>query len=169
MSKLSSNVRSCIEQQVQSTSITGPSEGAKKLQDRLHLLLNKLAQSMKIINEWPDEDSGGGGEHTETTSKLTNSVLEVVDALKEVEGTIKTDAVLRKSLQDCQVPVNLLDLLDHGNGLNPGTLFRVVGCKILTVLDDRFGCRLSYWLAFCLMNGFVTTSDLTMCCFLILS
>ena len=97
-----------------------PTEGSKKLQDKLHLLLNKLAQSMTIISEWPDEDGDDSTPHTETTSKLTNSVLEIVDALNDVEGTIKTDALLRKSLQECQVPVNLLDLLDHGNGLNPG-------------------------------------------------
>mmetsp|Transcript_33982 Transcript_33982/g.81674 ORF Transcript_33982/g.81674 Transcript_33982/m.81674 type:complete len:202 (-) Transcript_33982:107-712(-) len=101
-----------------------PTEGSKKLQDKLHLLLNKLAQSMTIISEWPDEDGDDSTPHTETTSKLTNSVLEIVDALKDVEGTIKTDALLRKSLQECQVPVNLLDLLDHGNGLNPDCFSR---------------------------------------------
>lgn len=102
------------------SSAAAPSEGAKQLQDKLHLLLNKLAQSMKIINEWPDEDGDDSTPHTETTQNLTNSVLDVVEALKDVEGVIKTDSILRKSLQECQVPVNLLDLLDHGSGLNPG-------------------------------------------------
>jgi hypothetical protein len=46
--------------------------------------------------------------------------LDVVTALQKVEGVIKADAVLKKSLQECKVPINLLDLLDHGNGLNPG-------------------------------------------------
>jgi len=50
--------------------------------------------------------------------------LDVVTALQKVEGVIKADAVLKKSLQECKVPINLLDLLDHGNGLNPDCFSR---------------------------------------------
>lgn len=85
---------------------------------------------MDIIKEWPDDDGGANGRddstssspHTDTANKLTMSVLEVITALQALEGVIKVDAILRKSLQECQVPINLLDLLDHGNGLNPGTV-----------------------------------------------
>lgn len=112
------------------TTIASPSEGAKTLQDRLHVLLTKLDTAMDIIKEWPDDDGGANGRddstssspHTDTANKLTMSVLEVITALQALEGVIKVDAILRKSLQECQVPINLLDLLDHGNGLNPGTV-----------------------------------------------
>jgi len=47
-------------------------------------------------------------------------ILEVLEGIKDVEGVVKADNALRKSLKDCQIPINLLDLLDHGSsGLNP--------------------------------------------------
>jgi len=58
------------------------------------------------------------------TWKIINAVLGVVAALQKVEGVIKADAVLKRSLQECKVPINLLDLLDHGNGLNPDCFSR---------------------------------------------
>ena len=59
--------------------------------------------------------------HVKTTSKLIVSIQDIVTALKNVEGTLKSDAELRNSLKNCPVPINLLDLLDHG-----GEIFEIV-------------------------------------------
>jgi hypothetical protein len=99
-----------------------PLEGAKTLQQRLNILLTKLSRSIEIVKTWPSTDGDDASIHVKTTSKLISSILEIKSALENVEGTLKADAELRKALQSCPIPINLLDLLDHGNGLNPGTL-----------------------------------------------
>ena len=97
-----------------------PPSGAKDLQERLHILLTSLAKTTDLIKTWPESDGDDASIHVETTTKLVTRVLEVIKAIQKVEGVLKADAVLKKSLQECKVPINLLDLLDHGNGLNPG-------------------------------------------------
>ena len=97
-----------------------PSEGAKALQDRLNQLLSRLSTSIDLVKTWPSMDGDDASIHVKTTSKLIAAVHEIRNALEKVEGTIKVDTELRKALQNCPVPINLLDLLDHGNGLNPG-------------------------------------------------
>ena len=99
-----------------------PMTGSENLQERLHILLNRLAKTTDLIKTWPESDGDDASIHVETTTKLITCLLDVVTALQKVEGVIKTDSVLRKSLKECKVPINLLDLLDHGNGLNPGEL-----------------------------------------------
>jgi hypothetical protein len=97
------------------------SQGAKDLQERLHLLLNRLAKTTDLIKNWPESDGGDDASiHVETTTKLIASIHELVTALQKVEGTIKTNTELKQTLRDCPVPINLLDLLDHHpDGLNP--------------------------------------------------
>lgn len=58
--------------------------------------------------------------------------MDVIRSLEDAEKVIQADSALRKSLQDCAVPINLLDLLDHGNGLNPGKFlyFLFVCCAV---------------------------------------
>lgn len=106
-----------------STSTSPPiiSQGAKDLQERLHLLLNRLAKTTDLIKNWPESDGGDDASiHVETTTKLIASIHELVTALQKVEGTIKTNNDLKQTLRDCPVPINLLDLLDHHpDGLNP--------------------------------------------------
>lgn len=104
---------------------TPPLEGAKSLQERLNQLLSNLSSSIEIVKTWPSTDGDDASIHVKTTSKLIVAVWEILKALEKVEGTIKADAELRKALQNCPIPVNLLDLLDHGNGLNPGTYLKV--------------------------------------------
>lgn len=87
-------------------------------------MLTRLAKTTDLIKTWPESDGDDASIHVETTTKLITSVLDVVTALQKVEGVVKTDAVLKKSLQECKVPINLLDLLDHGNGLNPDCFSR---------------------------------------------
>ena len=97
-----------------------PPSGAKNLQERLHILLTRLAKTTDLIKTWPESDGDDASIHVETTTKLITCVLDVITAIQKVEGVLKVDAVLKKSLQECKVPINLLDLLDHGGGLNPG-------------------------------------------------
>ena len=99
-----------------------PMEGAKTLQQRLNVLLSKLSRSIDIVKNWPSTDGDDASDHVKTTSTLIASILEIKSSLENVEGTLKANAELRKALQNCPIPINLLDLLDHGNGLNPGTL-----------------------------------------------
>lgn len=87
-------------------------------------MLTRLAKTTDLIKTWPESDGDDASIHVETTTKLITCVLDVVTALQRVEGVIRTDAVLKKSLQECKVPINLLDLLDHGNGLNPDCFSR---------------------------------------------
>lgn len=97
-----------------------PTLGAKNLQDSLHILLSRLSKTTELVKDWPESEGDDSSIHAETTTQLIAAILDVISALQKVEGVIKADADLRKALQDCQVPINLLDLLDHGNGLNPG-------------------------------------------------
>jgi hypothetical protein len=102
-----------------------PSAGAKDLQEQLHLLLNRLSKTTELVKTWPESDGDDASVHVETTTKLISSIVQLVSALQRVEGVIKTNANLKKTLQECQVPVNLLDLLDHHpDGLNPDCFSR---------------------------------------------
>jgi hypothetical protein len=94
--------------------------GARNLQERLHNLLTKLSKTIEVIKDWKESDGDDASIHHKTTTKLISSIMDVIVSLESVEGVVKADNTLRKSLQDCAVPINLLDLLDHGNGLNPG-------------------------------------------------
>lgn len=132
--------------------------GNLTLQDRLHILLSKLTETSNILEKWPDgktqqqtSTSSTKNIHTETTTKLVDMLLQVVQALKNVEdkslvqqqqsqsssnnsstttpnknhsnNSLDTtnkhkkdpDATLKKKLGEYQVPLDLLDLMDHGH------------------------------------------------------
>jgi hypothetical protein len=99
-------------------------EGAKLLQERLHQLLTRLSSAIDLIKNWPESDGDDASIHVETTTKLISVILEVTSALQRAEGVVKNDAALRKALKACPIPMDLLDLLDHGNGLNPDCFSR---------------------------------------------
>jgi len=120
--KLSS--RSASPTPPKSSSSSPSLTGAKNLQERLHILLSRLATTTDLIKTWPESDGDDASIHVQTTTKLITAILSVVTALQKVEGVIKADVVLKRSLQECKVPINLLDLLDHGNGLNPDCFSR---------------------------------------------
>jgi hypothetical protein len=92
------------------------SPAAKTLQENLHNLLSRLSSTIDVIKNWSAKGDDASI-HVETTSKLITSIREVIAALQKVEGVIKTDAALRKSLNECLIPLDLLDLLD--SNLNP--------------------------------------------------
>lgn len=98
--------------------------GAKNLQEKLHQLLSKLSATIELIKTWPESDGDDASIHVQTTTKLIAAILEIIGGVKDVEGVVKADNDLRKSLQGCPVPINLLDLLDHGGGLNPDCFSR---------------------------------------------
>jgi hypothetical protein len=95
-----------------------PMDGARLLQDRLHELISRLTNTMDIIKQWPESSYSSG--HNETTTQCMVSVRTLLQAVDRVEGVIVRDAAVRQALQDCRIPLDLLDLLDHGSGgLNP--------------------------------------------------
>jgi hypothetical protein len=91
-----------------------PSDRA--LQESLHTLLSRLATTSDQIKHWPEASGDDASIHVETTTKLMASIRDVIAQLQAVEKIIQTDQ-LRKSLDDCLVPMDLLDLLD--SNLNP--------------------------------------------------
>jgi Transcription factor subunit Med10 of Mediator complex len=94
--------------------------GARILQDKLHELLSRLAGTIEHVKNWPE--STDSSIHVESTSRLIASIREIIVALQSVESTVKNDAELRQSLQTLLIPMDLLELLDHG--LNPDCFSR---------------------------------------------
>jgi hypothetical protein len=92
--------------------------GAKTLQERLHELITRLAATVELVKNWPESEGDDASIHVETTTKLIASIHAVLASIARVDGIVQTDAALRKNLQDCWIPLDLLDLLDHGGGSN---------------------------------------------------
>lgn len=116
---------------VTSDKSSGSRDHAKRiLQSRLNSLLTSLADTTKVIKKWPSSDGDNGKIHIDTTTTLIESLQKVITALKRVEDSFNDNKEqqiieLRKRLQECQIPVDLLDLMDYGGlsdtgfGLNP--------------------------------------------------
>lgn len=94
---------------------TMPTESAITLQERLHELLSRLANTMEVIQKWPE--SNDASVHVATTSQLIDAVQKVLASIEKVEGMVGGE--LKEQLLEHAVPLDLLDLLDHGDGLNP--------------------------------------------------
>jgi hypothetical protein len=103
-------------------------EAAVVLQERLHNLLTKLTHAFELIQSWPEAGSGGddAGVHLESTARLIKHIKEILQAIQRVEHTVQSNQELRKKLQECPIPNDLLDLLDHGkdHALNPEIFVR---------------------------------------------
>jgi hypothetical protein len=114
----------------------------------LHVLLTRISATMEHVQNWPSEQQqqqqqqkqahsqqGGNSSskssaagtdtniHVSSTTQLIQHLNHVVTALQRVEGTIQSDAGLRKSLHECPIPVDLLDLLDSSK-LHPDVFAR---------------------------------------------
>jgi hypothetical protein len=122
--------------------------GAKNLQERLHQLLTRLSTTIDLIKNWPESDGDDASIHVETTTKLISNILEVIVGLQRVEGVVKSDSALKKSLKDCPVPINLLDLLDHGNGLNPGAYAEAKSTDTRQTNSNLIGSWVPFQIAF---------------------
>jgi hypothetical protein len=101
------------------TSSSQPKGNPRELQERLHELLTRLYYTLELIKNWPESEGDDASVHMETTTKLMGRIQDILEAIKRVEGILQTDEALYKSLQACQVPLDLLGLMDHGGGLNP--------------------------------------------------
>jgi hypothetical protein len=91
----------------------------RALQERLHELLSRLSDTTDLLKEWPESEGDDKSVHDDATSRLMESIEEIVRAIERAEGVVKRDEILHKTLQDCAIPLDLLDLMDHANGLNP--------------------------------------------------
>lgn len=108
-----------------SSSSLPPSRGdARGLQERLHALLSCLADTTNIIKNWRESEGDDASVHVKTTTQLISSIREILNAIAQVEGVVKADETLRHTLQDCPIPLDLLDLMDHAGGLNPDCFSR---------------------------------------------
>ena len=105
------------------TGLKTPTEADKVLQEQLHDLITKLTQTMDHVKSWP-EDQGNASVHMEQTRKLIEKINLILSTVKKVEGTVRKFPALQKSLQDCMIPTDLLDLMDHGGGLHPDCFVR---------------------------------------------
>jgi len=92
--------------------------------------LNRLSDATDILKNWPESDGDDSSVHVETTTKLIGSLQKIVAAVKEVEEKAmkgdgsEGDKRLIKALREMQVPLDLLDLMDYGGGLNPDVFAR---------------------------------------------
>jgi hypothetical protein len=94
------------------------SDGARTLQERLHKLLSRLAETIEQVKKWPEAKGDDASIHVERTTQLIANIRAVLKSLSRVEACLKDDAALRESLQQCKIPLDLLDLLASSN-LNP--------------------------------------------------
>jgi hypothetical protein len=94
------------------------------LQERLHELLSRIATVSDIVKNWPESDGDVTATHVERTSRLIAAIRQVLTMIEKTETVVKADAALKQSLQDCLIPLDLLDLMDHGGGLNPDCFSR---------------------------------------------
>lgn len=101
----------------QQTSQQSIAPGDRALQESLHRLLTQLSKTLEQIKNWPEASGDDASIHVETTSKLIISIREILSQLNRVEDIVQKDMAVRKSLNDCLIPMDLLDLLD--SNLNP--------------------------------------------------
>lgn len=113
----SSNPRSAPSSTNAHLSVT-PTEGARILQDRLHKLLSRLAETIERVKKWPEAKGDDGSMHIESTSQLITNIRHVITALQRVEDCVKDDSKLREMLTKCRIPLDLLDLMDY-TSINP--------------------------------------------------
>lgn len=104
-----------------STTTAAPSiqSSAKTLQDRLHELLTRLSSTIEHVRNWPDGDEASI--HAER-AKLISLLRETIASIQRVEMCVKNDVPLKQTLQNCFIPLDLLDLLDFE--LNPDCFSR---------------------------------------------
>jgi Transcription factor subunit Med10 of Mediator complex len=96
------------------------SSSTKTLQDRIHDLVTRISNTIEHVKNWP-ADSNDTTIHTER-AKLITFIRDTVSSLQRVEQCVKNDVGLRQSLQNCRIPLDLLDLLD--TEINPDCFSR---------------------------------------------
>ena len=103
-------------------------EAAVVLQDRLHHLLSRMSDAVEHIKNWPEAKAGDESKvHMDSTTKLITYLRNIISSIQRVENVVQTNPSLKEKLQECPIPLDLLDLLDHGQGggaLNPDCFVR---------------------------------------------
>jgi hypothetical protein len=89
------------------------------LQERLHELLSRLSATTDWVRHWPDGQEGGADAstssiHVESTSKLIALIRSVLTSIQAVENIVARNAALKERLSKCLIPMDLIELLDHG-------------------------------------------------------
>lgn len=105
------------------TSTNPIADNARHLQEQLHKLLSKLTDTTDFIKNWPEAKGGDGSMHVERTSQLISKIHVTIGMLQKVEGCIQEDDTLRETLQQCRIPLDLLDMLDSSK-VNPDCFAR---------------------------------------------
>jgi hypothetical protein len=107
-----------------SSSHAAVTDNKTSLLARLHNLISNLTDATNAVKNWPS--SHDDQVHYDATTNLIQSLHRVVDAVKEVEDRVgkdgnntKPSSVAGHSILDAPVVLDLLDLMDYGNGLNP--------------------------------------------------
>lgn len=103
-------------------------EASVVLQDRLHHLLTRLSDAVEHIKNWPEAKAGDESKvHLDSTTKLITYLRNIISSIQRVESVVQSNPSLKEKLQECPIPRDLLDLLDHGQGggaLNPDCFVR---------------------------------------------
>jgi hypothetical protein len=86
------------------------------LQERLHELLSRLSATTDWVRHWPDGQDDPSI-HVESTSKLISLIRSVLTAIQAVENTVVRDPNLKERLNQCLIPIDLIELLDHGSAI----------------------------------------------------
>eukprot|EP00978_Attheya_sp_CCMP212_P041088 scaffold231279_cov45-Attheya_sp.AAC.2 len=106
------------------------------LQQRLHSLLDRMHDTTELLKQWPTDkatDDNDVSVHVENTTQLIGHLHSVVDAIKAIEEKVirgdgsQSDNELIDKLSKCQVPLDLLDLMDSCQGtfgINPDIFMR---------------------------------------------
>jgi len=111
-----------------SSSAAATTAGSAELQERLHTLINNLYHTTELVKNW--EDSENASDHVQTTTKLIASLQEVLQSVKDVETKVlkgdgtEGDKKIIQELKDSPVPLDLLELMDYGGGINPDVFAR---------------------------------------------
>ena len=110
------------------TSASASASAPAELQERLHTLINNLYNTTELVKNW--EDSENASDHVQTTTKLIASLQEVLQSVKNVETKVlkgdgtEEDKKVIQELKDSPVPLDLLELMDYGGGVNPDCFAR---------------------------------------------
>lgn len=109
----------------------------QSLQERLHTLLTRLSDTGEILKKWPEAKTGQEDIHRKSTTKLIASLQKIIHGIQLVEekanpnidkgeGSVKDeeDLALANLLRQAAVPLDLLDMMDYAQNLNPDCFAR---------------------------------------------
>lgn len=99
------------------------SPDAVLLQGYLHQLLSGLTDTIDHVKNWP-EAANDPSQHVRSTTALLTKIRGLLSNIEKVEMTVKEKQKLRETLNNCQIPLDLLDLFDHSIPLHPDCFSR---------------------------------------------